>query len=417
MLKKSKKSTAICAFILGAAILATSAFADIIIGSGYYGLKNAAKTTAKKLANEVENFTCNFSGTIKIDNTVIIETNEKNKFDIVNQVSETISTNYSYGETSDRYYYQDKELSISKNSHSDLYYVYSRARNDGIYKIFDDPFEMEQVQDAEKVLDAFVGNLQDVIQVEESDGKKMYFGNLSDTQVPPLINAITSYVVKYGLFNTGIENDSKLLLPKDNIYVLSAFGKAIENADGIFESIIGGISVSGTDKNGAGHIYNIELAMDITNINNTFLTKPDLEGKQVTYSQGQNELDERYIGKYKNDIVKEENASFVKIGERYFEIYSINGSEITGRYYEVYNDDRAVETVRDFEITPLQSGANLYEIAFSYTENGKEKTGILHKESMQNIYVVFDVTLSERGGYSTNNYDESFDNKFVRIFD
>ena len=276
---------------------------------------------------------------------------------------------------------------------------------------------MEQVQDAEKVLDAFVGNLQDVIQVEESDGKKMYFGNLSDTQVPPLINAITSYVVKYGLFNTGIENDSKLLLPKDNIYVLSAFGKAIENADGIFESIIGGISVSGTDKNGAGHIYNIELAMDITDINNTFLTKPDLEGKQVTYSQGQNELDERYIGKYKNDIVKEENASFVKIGERYFEIYSINGSEITGRYYEVYNDDRAVETVRDFEITPLQSGANLYEIAFSYTENGKEKTGILHKESMQNIYVVFDVTLSERGGYSTNNYDESFDNKFVRIFD
>jgi hypothetical protein len=36
---------------------------------------------------------------------------------------------------------------------------------------------------------------------------------------------------------------------------------------------------------------------------------------------------------------------------------------------------------------------------------------------MQNIYVVFDVTLSERGGYSTNNYDESFDNNFVRIFD
>jgi hypothetical protein len=38
-------------------------------------------------------------------------------------------------------------------------------------------------------LDAFVAILQDVIQVEESDGKKMYFGILSDTQVPPLINA------------------------------------------------------------------------------------------------------------------------------------------------------------------------------------------------------------------------------------
>ena len=34
-------------------------------------------------------------------------------------------------------------------------------------------------------------------------------------------------------------------------------------------------------------------------------------------------LDDRYIGKYKNDIVIEEDNSFKKIGERYFEIHSV----------------------------------------------------------------------------------------------
>ena len=47
-MKTSKKFIALSAVIIGAVILVTSAFADIIMGSGYYSLKNAAKNTAGK---------------------------------------------------------------------------------------------------------------------------------------------------------------------------------------------------------------------------------------------------------------------------------------------------------------------------------------------------------------------------------
>ena len=44
-MKFPKKAAVAASFVLGVAILATSAFADMIIGSGYDGLKEAAKKT------------------------------------------------------------------------------------------------------------------------------------------------------------------------------------------------------------------------------------------------------------------------------------------------------------------------------------------------------------------------------------
>ncbi len=67
--------------------------------------------------------------------------------------------------------------------------------------MIENPFEEEQVKDAEKVLDALVGNLQDAIQVEEYSGKKMYVGNLSETQIPSAVNAISSFIFKYNILD------------------------------------------------------------------------------------------------------------------------------------------------------------------------------------------------------------------------
>ena len=285
-MKSNKKFIALSAIVIGAAILITSAFADVIIGSGYYSLKSAVKNTAAKLTGEVDNFTFEATATIKIDDMVYLEDKNIEKFDILNEQRESSLISYYNGETRESYSYRNNEQSISKDLKTGTYHVYSYNTRPinmrGEQFFLDNPFEDERVQDAERIMDAFVGSLQDIVQVEEVNNKKMYIGNLSDTQVPPIINAISSYFVKYSIFNSYSyrADESKIPIPKTDIYVLGASGKAIENENGILENIIGSIRVSGTDEDGNEHVYSVEISVEIKDINSTIVTKPDLEGKK-----------------------------------------------------------------------------------------------------------------------------------------
>ncbi|NLY43546.1 MAG: hypothetical protein GX066_06205 [Clostridiaceae bacterium] len=421
-MKMTKRSTAIGAFLVGMMILITSAFADVMIESGYYSLKNSVKATMKKLSEEVDNFSVNVAATFKIDDKIYAEAEEVCKFDMVNQAKETIGTNMEKGEITESYYYADTKQNISKDSKTGKYYVWNKKKNKGMNnedKIFENPFEDERVMDAEKIADAFVGNLQDVIEVEEIDNKKVYIGNLSDAQVPSLINAISSFIFKHSIFDEYTTKRMGVPYPKSNVYVTSISGKAIENSDGILESIIGSASISADDKNGITHTYTVEFSFDIKDINNTTVTPPDLEGQEVEYNEDSEYVfDEKYVGKYKNDIVKLEHNSFVKVGERYLEITSVVDGKVYGRYYEVYNEAYEESPV-DFEFI-AEAGESSYYSAFKYNDkNGEEKTGLIQKrQGKQNIYLLFDVEISEDGyGYSYLSYNEDFDNNFVRIFE
>ncbi len=138
--------------------------------------------------------------------------------------------------------------------------------------------------------------------------------------------------------------------PKSNIYLMEAAGKAIENEDGIIESGIFTASISAQDSKGIEHIYSIEFSIDVKDVNSTVVKAPNLEGQKVTYSKEGYEFDSKYIGKYKNDIVKEEGNSFIKVGgERFIEITSVKDGNIKGKYYEVYNEGYEVDTVRSFD--------------------------------------------------------------------
>ncbi len=91
----SKKTATICAFVLGGAtILATSAFADTMLGSGYYSLKNSIKTTMTKLTSEVDNFSADATLSLKIDGKVFEESTSNAKFDIKNKAKESIDKNF-----------------------------------------------------------------------------------------------------------------------------------------------------------------------------------------------------------------------------------------------------------------------------------------------------------------------------------
>ncbi len=415
----SKKTATICAFVLGATILATSAFADIMLGSGYYSLKNSMKTTMAKLTSEVDNFSADATISLKIDGKVFAESTSNAKFDIKNKAKESMDKNFRKGELRENYWYSDENQSIYKNFDDGSYDVFERQKyNNETSRIIENPLEDEQVKDAEKILDAFVGSLQDAIQVEESAGKKMYVGNLSETQIPSVVNAISSFIFKYSILDEWSAKNLDVPHPKSNIYLTKATGKAIENEDGIIESGIFTVSMSAQDSKGIEHIYSLDFSIDIKDVNSTVVKAPNLDGQKVTYSKEGYEFDSKYIGKYKNDIVKEEGNSFKKIGERFIEITSVENGNVKGKYYEVYNEGYEADIVRSFDFYSNYDESIHFTIIHYTNDKGEKKKGIIHRTGSQNINVSFNVTIDEdNDGYSYSNNEDGFDNTFIRIFE
>ncbi|MGD9567222.1 MAG: hypothetical protein AB7V48_02690 [Sedimentibacter sp.] len=415
----NKKSAIFAVFVLGVLIFATSAFADIMLGSGYHSLKNSAKTTMEKMTNEFDNFSVDVIMSLKVDGETLMESTDNTKYDFVNQDQESSGTNLEKGEIRESYRYSDEELSINKNFEDGSYNVIEKQRaNNNDRKIFENPFEEERVMDAEKIMDAFVGSLENIIQIEESGGKKMYIGNISDTEIPPLVNAVSSFALKYSIINERTAERLDVPYPKSNTYVIDASGKAIENEEGILESGIFTASMSAEDSNGTEHIYTVEFSIDVKDINNTVVASPNLDGQKVTYSKEGFEFDTKYIGKYKNDIVEKRNNSFVKLGERIVEIDFVDEDSIKGRYYEVYNEGYEPDSVRNYEFNSKYDDSIHYTIINYLDDKGEMKKGVIHRTGVQNISISFDVTFDEDNtGYSYSSYDDSFDSYFFRIFE
>lgn len=423
-MKFSKKTTTLCAFVLGVTILAASAFADTMLGSGFNSLKNSIKTTMTKLTSDVDNFSANIIVSAKIDDQVISESTNNIKLDIVNQAKETSEMTVKQGETSEYYRYSDENQTIYKNTADDSYNVYEKQKyNNSNNKIIENFFEDEQVEDAEKILDAFVGSLQDVIHVEESGGKKMYTGNLSGTQIPPLVNSISSFVFKYSVLSKSHADRLEVPYPKSNIYLLNASGKAIENEEGLIESGIFTASISAQDSKGIEHIYSLDFSIDVKDVNNTVVAAPNLDGQKVNYIKEEYGLDSKYVGKYKNDIVIEEGNSFEKVGERFVEITSVENGNIKGKYYEIYNDDYEADSVRNFDFYSNYDETPARLTIIHYTNAiGEDEKGIIQQSSVQNIRVLFnaDIDIEEDGSgysYSNTDFEKAFDDNFVRIFE
>ncbi len=416
-MKLSKKTVTMAVFVLGAVILVTSAFADIVLGSGYNSLKKSIKTTAGKLTDEVDNFSVDAVIAFKLDGKIITESNSNMKFDVVNNTRESTDENFEKGEVKEYYYYSDENRSIHKNNDGSYDVIEKRKKNNETGRGMNNPFEEEQVKDAERIIDAFVGNLQDAIQVEESDGKKMYTGNLTETQIPPIVNAISSFVFKYNILDQWSAKRLGVPCPKSNIYLVNAMGKAIENEEGIIESGIFTASISAQDSEGIEHIYSLDISIDIKDINNTVVKAPDLDGKKVTYSKEGFEFDSKHIGKYKNDIVVEKDNYFEKVGERFVEINSTENGNLKGKYYEIYKEGYEADTIRNFDFYSNYDEECHYSIIQYTDNNGEKKKGIIHRYDLQNINISFNVTINEdNNGYSYE-HEDGFDNTFIRVFE
>ncbi|KGK90006.1 hypothetical protein DP73_08165 [Desulfosporosinus sp. HMP52] len=341
-MKFKKKTATLVSFTVGTLLLATTALADIASKSGYEELKDSIKLTAEQTSEKYDSFTMDFSMALKDNGKTIVSNNEVGKFDRKNSASESLSTGLSLnGDKRSSQSYSDKTTVIHTSAGDPTFYVteYTKERKE---EIFSNPFKEEEAEDLEKIADALVGSLKDhVVVAENSDGSKALTGSLTEVQIPSLINAVASFQLKQEFNGNGNQESSMPHLTKD-VFVKEVTGSAKVNPDGVMESILGTAILSGKDEQGTVHEISIEALFKVKDINSTEVSKPNLEGKKVIknvakdYSDSEISNPEKFIGKFKNDIVIEKDGKFVKVGERTLDITKMDNINVAGRYSETF---------------------------------------------------------------------------------
>jgi len=337
---KLKKNTAmILSFALGTTMFATTAMAEVISKNGYDQLKDSLKYTAESCTTKLSNYTMDISFVIKDNGTVIYSESSLNKYDVSKQAMENVNSRLENSTKTEQYYYADKNCNINRDDKQNIYYVTEYTTPHEV-KSFTNPFKEKEAGDVERIADALVGNLKDSVVVNQNpDGSKQLSGSLSESQIPSLINAVVSLQSR-NAFGNGSNNESNMPKITKDIFVKEVKGNMIVNKDGLIESILGTGVISGKDESGKDHNLTFELLAKMFNVNSTTIKKPDLSGNKVEktiekdYSKLSNH--EKYIGKYKTDILIEKYGKFQKIGERFVDITQIDSNSVSGRYYEEY---------------------------------------------------------------------------------
>lgn len=369
-MKRKKNLTMLLSFCLGAVLFISTAFADVVSKTGYDQFKDAIKNTMGSLEKGYDSFTAETALSIKDNDKTLMTNTSTIKYDMANSRMEEVSIQQCTGNRNERYYsYRDNWCNIyNRYTDEDTYYIneYENEMKDAVK--FDNFFEDEDAQYIERIFDAMIGNLKEYVIVgENSDGSKEFSGKLSDAQIPALINAVTAYAAKQSVFDDqGANNEFEIPAIKSDVFVKEISGRANTDEAGIIENLFAELILSGSEKDGTEHELKLEMVFKIYNINSTSVVRPDLTGKKVEKNVVKTEPDryvsEKYLGKWKNDIIIEESNEFVKIGERVIEITSIDDSYVYGTYTEIYKEEYA-----DYD-----SGENNYSFKADMYENKGE---------------------------------------------
>lgn len=345
-MKFKKKSVMLVSFTVGTLLLATTALADIASKSGYDELKGAIKLTTEQASEKFDSFTLDYSMALKDNGKTLESSNETLKVDRTKSASENISSGLSLnGDKRSSQSYSDKTTMIRVSESDPTYYVteFTKERKD---EAFNNPFKEEEAADIEKIVDAVVGSLKDhVVVTENPDGSKAITGSLTEVQIPSLVNAVASFQLKQEFNNqNNNQNNSKMPRLTKDVFVKEVKGSAKVNADGVMESILGTAVLSGKDEQGTVHEISLEALVKVMDINTTTVTKPDLTGKKVVkdiarYGDAEMSNPEKFVGKFRNDIIIEKDNKFIKVGERFVDITQIDGKSVTGRYYSEFKPE------------------------------------------------------------------------------
>lgn len=410
-MKKNKKIMMVLSFSVGALMFVSTAYADITSKGGYDQLKDAVKYTAEGCTERFDSFKLEGTFTLKDGDKELLSSSFIEKVDDANHSSEnSSSTVFSNGEKESSYFYNDSKQGISYNGTDNIYYVTDYLDQRPEKTSPRNPFKEDRAKDAEKIFDALVGNLKDYVVLEEkADGSKEFSGSISEAQIPALVNAVSSFGLKQ--VTTDMVRNQNMMMPeiKDDVFIRGAKGRVIINKDGIIESLYASGELVGKDSKGNIHNMKLEFLGKVNNINATSVTAPDLNGKKVernteTGSRLQ-KVSQRFVGKYKNDIVIEKDDSFIKVGERFIDVIEADDRHIAGRYYEQYNTEYSQYEDSKYDFTFDAEVKDNFNAEFVYTNTiGVKKNGSINFDIMfGKIYINID---------SKTRYDSVFSRVF-----
>ncbi|MBU3100941.1 MULTISPECIES: hypothetical protein [Clostridium] len=341
-MKLNKKTAMIVSFALGSVMFATTAMAQVLTKSGYDQLKDSVKYTAENATTKLTSYTGDMSIIIKDNGNVVYSEDSLSKVDVAKGSKETVTKGLDGLKKTEEYNYSDSNESIYKNSTNNIYNT-TTFTTPHKTTISQNPFKEEGATDMEKIADAVVGNLKDAVVVtQNSDGSKTLSGSLSEAQIPSIINAVVSLESKsaFGNISNNPNNESSIPKITNDVFVKDVKGNMVTTKDGLIQTVLGTGVISGKDAKGVEHKLTFELLAKMTDVNSTKVNKPDLTGKKVekNVEQDHSKLTnpEKYLGKYKADILIEKDAKFVKIGERFVDITALDNKGVSGRYYEEY---------------------------------------------------------------------------------
>jgi hypothetical protein len=154
----------------------------------------------------------------------------------------------------------------------------------------------EIANEVENVIDSLVGNLRNEVNLKtNSDGSKQVSVELKGTQLPAVVNTITSIIIKnggqdlaknaaeqdnlHGLLNTDFLNELPKLVKDISIRSISLTGDI--TAEDSLDHQNAQLKIYGKDASGVGHELAFEFNIALSDQNNTVPDTIDLTGKQV----------------------------------------------------------------------------------------------------------------------------------------
>lgn len=420
-MKLSRSAKTLAAFGLGACLFVSTAFADMVLGSGYDKLKSSIKNTFSQMENGLDSYTFIQQLSITLDGEVLTDSHTTTKVDNVNKLQEELNISKTYlDEERQSMRYDDKNQSIWQGSYDNKTYVnnYPADRAADTY-MFSDPLNEDGAAEIEKIIDAVVGNLKDLVQVEQSAAGEFNFnGSLNASQVPALVNGVSSFGIKQVL-KSEIDRDKSSKLPsfKSDVNVTSVKGSAVENEKGVLTNLTGSVEFTGKDADGKEHQIDFNIALELTDINSTTVNKPDTRNAIVEEHNQNPVLSDLYVGTYKNNIVIKDGAKVVKIGERKLVVDKISANEIVGSFeeivYEGYEDKYQAKKLTFTKIDTSEMYRNL--IIYVDDAGNTGNAVISDNGGLDQVYFIHGISIEGDSGYS---YDlENYNSNYFKVFE
>lgn len=278
---------------ISSVVMVTTGFSAMAGTSGYDAYKSALKNT-----KTVQNVTVQAQAVLQDNGNALTNATGSFKLSSENRTGSGTVTVTGNGSEQSISFFKQKDGTVLKPASSDGYYV-KQDRMDKRDQLKKQPQDNQEMpQQVETVIDALVGNLKDYVTVDnKTDGSKEISVELTNAQIPAVVNAIAPIAIKNATKEHKHGNESKSD-PTDSLFdeeslltgvpqlsqdikIEKIAVKADINASNYIEQQQADITVSGKDANGTAHEMTLHLNANLSGYNSTTPDTVTLTGKQV----------------------------------------------------------------------------------------------------------------------------------------